>query len=183
MMKHWMLSLTVACASLGLQAFAQSSSTATTQLDPQRGGNQTVLVTGCVARADTAHGPGSSTPGSSTPGTSTTPSSASSSPSSGTSSDYVLTNARMSNDSPTGTAQPSREDSRNTAGAAQTTAGTTATGTAMQIQLNSTSPDLRSYVGQRVEVTGRFETIPGLNASRSMRVESVRKVADTCQPS
>jgi len=166
MKKQLMLSLTLACASLGLQAYAQSSSTPTNQLDPRRGGNQTVMVTGCVARDPKADMPGTSTPdtraSSSAPG-------------------YMLTNARMSNDSPTGTAQPSQEDTRNSPGAPQTAAAAAATGTSMQIQLNSTSPDLRSFLGQRVEISGRFETVPGVNASRSMKVETVRKVADKCQ--
>src|SRR5262245_48900734 len=166
MKTHWLLSLSIACASLGMQAFAQSSSSPTTQLDPQRGGNQTILVTGCVARDPKADMPGTSTPDTRASSTAT---------------GYVLTNARMSNDSPTGTAQPSKEDPRNSAGAPQAGATAAAAGTAMQIQLNSTSPDLRSFVGQRVEIAGRFETIPGLNASRSMKVETVRKVADKCQ--
>lgn len=70
---------------------------------------------------------------------------------------FVLTSARMSNDSPTGTAQPSREDTRNTAGAAAAQAASPAA--AMRYALHSTS-DLKPHVGHQVEVTGRLASPP-----------------------
>jgi hypothetical protein len=71
---------------------------------------------------------------------------------------FVLNNARMSNDSPTGTAQPSREDARNTAAAATPPSAATAAAaspSAMRYALSSTT-DLKAHVGHQVEVTGRL---------------------------
>jgi hypothetical protein len=69
---------------------------------------------------------------------------------------FVLTNARMSNDSPTGTPQPSREDTRNTSAAAASAARPgTASPAAMRYALHWTG-DLKAHVGHQVEVTGRM---------------------------
>jgi hypothetical protein len=102
---------------------------------PSRGGNQTVMMTGCVAAGDRT----------------TTPS-----PGAG---EFVLANARMSNDSATGTAQPSREDPRTAAGA-----GTAAPDTAnqMKLLLSGESSTLRPHLGHQVEVTGRIDSKEGM---------------------
>jgi hypothetical protein len=119
------------------------------------------MITGCVAKAET---------------------------SASTSSAYVLTSARMSNDSPTGTAQPSQEDSRNVAGRGNSTAPGASAGA--RYALESKSTDLSRYVGQRVEVSGRLNAESDPSASHSIAsssaapamvsVESVRTIASSC---
>jgi hypothetical protein len=125
------------------------------------GGNQTVLITGCVARADT-----------------TAPAAANG---------FVLTNARMSNDSPTGTAQPDPEDTRNTP-AGRAAAGSPAAG--VHYTLESTTADLAPHLGHRVEISGHLDPPPDPRAEESttaqpakLKVESVRMVAMTCDQS
>lgn len=147
----WLTPIAVACAVLTVNAQDQTHTRPPTGAPAavDRGGNQTVLVTGCVARHDAAQANAADS-GRAAAG--------------GNESAFVLTGARMSNDSPTGTAQPSAENSRNTppapsattAPAAADRAATAAAG--QRYLLHSASTDLTAHVGHQVEVTGRFDT-------------------------
>jgi hypothetical protein len=159
----WTTGAAIICASV-VTAQAQSQTAPTSAQPLPHGGNQSVMVTGCVAKADTAATANSA---------------------------YILTSARMSNDSPTGTAQPSQEDSRNVAGRGNSTAPATSAGA--RYALESKSTDLSRYVGQRVEVSGRLEASNSAGSSGStatnetssatpalVSVESVRTIAASC---
>src|SRR4051812_8432103 len=106
-MKFSWMTGAIFCASV-LTAQAQSQTPPTGAQPLPHGGNQNVMITGCVAKADT---------------------------STDNSSGFMLTSARMSNDSPTGTAQPSQEDSRNVTG--RGSAAAPAAGVDMRYALDS----------------------------------------------
>lgn len=142
MSKTWIAGAVLLLGST-LNAHAQDTAPTRTPVGappaPARGGNQTVTVTGCVA-------PGHKT---------TTPQV----------SEYILNDARMSDDSQTGTAQPSAEDVRNPPGSTAATGTSGSDGTTpkpgMYFQLSAGSTDLRPHVGHRVEITGRIDSQGG----------------------
>lgn len=153
---------------------------------PSPGGNQTVRVTGCVASDDIATAAATSA----------------------ARSGFVLTNARMSNDSPTGTAQPSAEDIRAVPQGGAAVSNMTSTA-GMRYVLTAQSTDLKPHVGHQVEITGQFDVTPsypsgvatsgsttppatgsttgapaatgtGGSMPQTLKVESVRMIAASC---
>jgi len=156
MNKTWIAAAALVCAAAvpSAQQPAQTPGAAGAAPIPGRGGNQTVSVTGCLIEDS----------GSPTSPENQTAQRENSNSKTGA---FVLTDARMSNDSPTGTAQPTKEDPRpapSTAGAAAAAPSAAAAGdsNSMRYVLSAESTDLRPHVGHRVEVTGRMQTAPSL---------------------
>lgn len=135
MHKTWIAGAFVACTALTAAAQAQNPNPTRVPTGappaPSRGGNQTVAVTGCVAPGDKTTTPAAN--------------------------EFVLTSARMSNDSQTGTAHPSAEDARNTAPTATGTSGSPG----LRFLLSAGSTDLKPHIGHRVEVTGYLDSKGG----------------------
>jgi hypothetical protein len=184
-----MIGVAIACTTISLGAQDRTQTRMPTGTPPAvgRGGNQTVKITGCVARNDTNNSGATSTTGRTSATDSHT--------------GYMLTHARMSNDSPTGTAQPSQEENRTSApGTPRSTPDANAAN--QHYMLSTQSTDMQSHVGHQVEITGRLDVpngdprgVAGTSSSsatangrtaatakdaQTLYVESVRMVATTC---
>ena len=147
------------------------SSTAVPPIPPA--GNQTVQITGCVARGDASAAADTSRPAAASSGE-----------------EFFLANARMSNDSPTGTAVPSKEDPRENPSAAAASGAADTKGAGVRYKLNSGSTAMAPHLGHQVEITGRLDPplsatagavgTSGTSAPQTLRVESVKMIAASC---
>ena len=177
-MKRQMFFATAFSAALAVSAAAQ---TGTAQPPSQeRSQGQQVTVTGCLAQA-----PSSATGTSGTAGTSAS------------GAEFILRNATMGSGSASGSGST---------GTASGTAGTSASASAMGKSyklIGGTTTDLKEHLNAKVEVRGTIDrssasgsgsatgtgtgTASGTSASQSdkdmqtLRVTSVRKIADSCQ--
>jgi hypothetical protein len=158
-MQRQIVFTTVFATALAVSAAAQTGSGTASQERPQ---NQPITVTGCLQPAPSATG----TSGTATSGTA----------SSGQ--QFVLTNAMIG-----GASKPS---TTGTAGAPGTSSAES------KYKLMGQQDDLRKHVNAKVEIRGTLEprsSAPGSTASApassdkdvpTLRVTSVRKIADTC---
>lgn len=104
--------------------------------------------------------------------------------------DFFLTNARMSNDSPTGTALPSKEDPRENPSAAAASGAADSKGAGIRYKLNPGTTAVAPHVGHQVEITGRLDPpisatagavgTAGTPTPQTLRVESVKMIAASC---
>ena len=96
----------------------------------------------------------------------------------------------MSNDSPTGTALPSKEDPRENASAAAASGAADTKGAGMRYKLNVGTTALAPHIGHQVEITGRLDPplsattgavgTAGTSTPQTLRVESLKMIASSC---
>ena len=157
-MKRQMFLATAFSAAFAISAAAQNPPT-TAQTPPSQDKAQQVTLTGCLTQASP-----SATGTSGTAGTSATP-------------QFVLTNATPGSGAPSATG----------------TSGAAAAGAGKSFKLMGSSSDLKDHINAKVEVKGTIEkasaypsggAAAGTSASdkdmQTLRVTSVRKIADSC---
>lgn len=148
MRTQWIALVAAGCLTTTLGAQTQQPTTAPTGTPAavDRGGNQTLHITGCVARPEAAAVGADARAGNA---------------------GFVLTGARMSNDSPTGTSAATAEETRQAPAAAvqpgashdaHPAASLSAAAAGTRYVLKGNTATLTPHVGHQVEITGRFDS-------------------------